>query len=144
MSDIQDSILRLNFSQALPKSIIDKLSSHDLNRDGKIKGGGGKSAGKSEQGDSDKQDLVYDNDKKHVSWCLKDNENFMTMFYKNQKDCPKTFEGRHLCMKFFIRGLCTKSCPRSHHLSKEDEKKIETYLFSTAGSKQVNWIFSEG
>jgi len=107
MSDIQDSILRLNFSQALPKSIIDKLSSHDLNRDGKIKGGGGKSAGKSEQGDSDKQDLVYDNDKKHVSWCLKDNENFMTMFYKNQKDCPKTFEGRHLCMKFFIRGLCT-------------------------------------
>jgi hypothetical protein len=59
---------------------------------------------------------------------LKENENFAQVFNKNQKDCPKKSNGKYICMKFFLHGICNKSCPRSHTLSKEDEKKFETFL----------------
>jgi hypothetical protein len=67
MSEAQDSILRLNFTQMLPKSIIDKLSLQEQNKEGKLKGGGGKYPGKNGQGgEQDKQDLVQNYDKKHA------------------------------------------------------------------------------
>jgi len=37
MSDIQDSILCLNFTQMLPKTILDKISSQENNEDRKPK-----------------------------------------------------------------------------------------------------------
>jgi hypothetical protein len=50
MTDTQDSILRLNFNQMLPKSINDKiLAQIDQNKEGKINGGG-KYQGKKVQG----------------------------------------------------------------------------------------------
>ncbi len=50
MTDTQDSILRLNFNQMLPKSINDKiLAQINQNKEGKINGGG-KYQGKKVQG----------------------------------------------------------------------------------------------
>lgn len=64
MSDIQDSILCLNFTQMLPKTILDKISSQENNEDGKPKIAEGKDPGKNGQGgDNDKQDIVLNNDK---------------------------------------------------------------------------------
>jgi len=42
------------------------------------------------------KDLVHDNDKNHSHWHLKDNENFSRIFYKNQKECPQTSDGKKL------------------------------------------------
>jgi hypothetical protein len=72
--------------------------------------------------------MIHDNDKNHSHWRLKEKENFAQVFYKNQKECPKNSEGKLICMKFFLRGICNKSCPRSHTLSKEDEKKFKSFL----------------
>jgi hypothetical protein len=61
-------------------------------------------------------------------WRLQEGENFSKVFYKKQKECPKTGDGKLICMKFFVRGLCDKSCSRAHSLSKEDSKKFEKFL----------------
>jgi hypothetical protein len=66
--------------------------------------------------------------KNHSHWHLKDNGNFTQTFYKNQKECPQSSNGKQICMKFFIQGICTRSCPRSHPLMKEDEKKFKSFL----------------
>jgi len=128
MTDIQDSILHLNFNQMLPKPKIDKIQAQqDFNKEGKFNNGG-KNPGK--KGDFDKnKELVYDSEKNHSHWRLKDNENFSKIFYKNQKECPQTSDNKQICMKFFLRGICTKSCQRSHSLSKEDEKKFEAFVY---------------
>ncbi len=130
MNDIQESILRLNFNQMLPKSINDKiLLQTDQNKDGKIFGGRKHLGKKLPGGDQDKnKDLVHDNDKNHVNWQLKDSENFAQFFYQNQKECPRTSDGKQICIKFFLRGVCIKSCPRCHSLSKEDEKKFDSFI----------------
>jgi hypothetical protein len=129
MTDIQDSILRLNFNQMLPKSINDKVLSQQENKDGKFNGGGKHNGKKVPGGEFDKnKDIIHDTDKNHSHWRLKENENFAQTFYKNQKECPRTSDGKQICMKFFLRGLCTKSCPRTHTLNKEDEKKFETFI----------------
>jgi hypothetical protein len=59
---------------------------------------------------------------------LKKKENFGKIFYSNQKECPKTTEGKMICMKFFLRGVCTKSCNRVHSLSGDDKKKFDAFI----------------
>ncbi len=127
MADIQDSILRLNFNQMLPKSINDKIQSYqEQNKEGKFNKGG-KQLGK--KGEHDKtKDIIHDNDKNHSHWHLKENENFAQTFYKNQKECPQSSDGKQICMKFFLRGIFTKSCPRAHNFMKEDEKQFKQFL----------------
>jgi hypothetical protein len=130
MTDVQDSILRLNFTQMLPKSISDKISFQlEHNKDGHNNGGKKHNGNKVPGGEiNNKKDIVHDNDKNHSHWRLKENENFANVFYKNQKECPCTTDGKQICMKFFLRGICVKSCPRTHNLSKEDEKKFEAFI----------------
>jgi hypothetical protein len=41
---------------------------------------------------------------------------------------PKTKEGKFICMNFFLRGFCDKSCPRSHKLSQEEEKAFDSFV----------------
>jgi len=134
MQDIQNSILGLSFNQMLPKTISDKvLAQLTPPKDDKDKGNGqGKFNGKKFPGGfqvkEDKQDLIYDNDKSHQHWKLKENENFSRTFNRTQKECPKTVDGRLVCMKFFLRGVCAKSCPRAHTLNKEDIKAFDEFV----------------
>jgi len=131
-SDIQESILSLNFSQMLPKSISDKvLAQLGNNKDDKDKGGaGGGRHGKRFLGANtdNKEDVVYDNDKSNKNWKLKEDENFGKVFYAHQKDCPKTSEGKLICMKFFLRGVCMKTCNRVHSLAGDDKKKFDAFI----------------
>jgi hypothetical protein len=69
-----------------------------------------------------------DQDKNHFRWRVRENENFHSIFYSNQKKCPKTKEGKFICMNFFLRGFCDKSCPRSHKLSQEEEKAFDSFV----------------
>jgi hypothetical protein len=55
MSDIQESILRMSFSQTVPKQIIDKISNSlesNKEKDDNV-------------GKQDKQNVVYNQDKSH-------------------------------------------------------------------------------
>jgi hypothetical protein len=125
MSDIQDSILRHNFIQQLPKMLSDKVEGI---RDGKSLN---KNIGKQNSGqdtNKNKQEIISDTDKNHASWRVKQGQDFLKVFYKNQRQCPKTHDGKPICMKFFIRGFCDKSCSRVHKLNQEDEKKIEKFV----------------
>jgi len=56
----------------------------------------------------------------HKQWHLKQNENYSNLFWKNTDKCPKTKHGILICMKYFIKGHCTKNCNWAHRLSKED------------------------
>jgi len=131
-SDIQVSILSLNFSQMPPKSISDKVFAQlGNNKDDKDKGGaGGGRHGKRFPGANtdNKEDVVYDNDKSNKNWKLKEDENFGKVFYAHQKDCPKTSEGKLICMKFFLRGVCMKTCNRVHSLAGDDKKKFDAFI----------------
>jgi hypothetical protein len=112
MSDIQESILRMSFSQTVPKQIVDKISNSlesNKQKDDNV-------------GKQDKQNVVYNQDKSHPHWRLRDGEKFTKVFYNGVKDCPKTKDGKFICMTFLIQGLCDASCNRAHSLSKEDAK----------------------
>jgi len=142
MSDVQDSILRLSFSQTLPKTIIDKISNYlESNREKDNKDGkNGKNMGRNGQGNAyrnsnadgrgkhDNQDVVYNQDKSHPHWRLRDGENFTKVFYNRGKECPKTKDGKVICMKFLIWGLCDASCNRAHSLSKEEAKEFDGFI----------------
>jgi hypothetical protein len=134
LADTQEAIIGLNFMQTLPKQLADKVSNllnpvkEEKNSNGQ--GKNGKKFPGSNQDNKDKQDLIYDNDKSHSQWKLKDNENFSKVFYAQQKECPKSAKGRLICMKFFIRGVCVKSCNRVHMLSNEDKKKFDSFISS--------------
>jgi hypothetical protein len=61
---------------------------------------------------------------------VKQGEEFAKVFYKNQKQCPKTSDGKQICMKYFIRGFCDKSCPRVHKLTAADEKIFGDFVLA--------------
>jgi hypothetical protein len=130
--DIQDSILRHCFHQLLPKSISNKIPPNTDLKDTKEGGGGGKQGWKNSQGNNnkDKKDIIVDQDKSHLRWLVRENENFQNVFYSNQKKCPKTKEGRFICMKFFLRGFCNKACTRSHKLTQEEEQAFDNFISS--------------
>jgi hypothetical protein len=97
-SDIQDSIFSLNFSQMLPRSISDKvLSILGNNKDEKDKGGQG--GGRNEKRfpgakEENKEDLVYDNDKSHNNWKVKENENSARYSIPIKKNVQKPQKGK--------------------------------------------------
>jgi len=138
MTDIQDSILRMSFNQ---KPIMDKISNFlegnkEKDKDGKdgkngkFQGRNGHDATNKHQGGDGrgKQEVVYNSDKSHPLWRLRDGENFTKVFYSRGRECPKTKDGKIMCMKFLIRGLCDASCNRAHSLSKEDAKEFDGFV----------------
>ncbi len=74
------------------------------------------------------KEIVSDNDPSHIHWRLQEGENFSKKFYFNQKKCPKTKDGKQICIKLFIRGICDKNCTRAHKLSKEEEKAFDDFI----------------
>jgi len=134
MHEVKDSILNLAFSRQIPKSISDKMNNHlekfadkdDKGKNGKLKGGSNNN-GNNQDGKKN-QEVLYNSDKSNNHWRLQEGENFSKVFYNKQKECPKTADGKLICMKFFVRGLCDKSCSRAHTLSKEDIKKFEKFV----------------
>jgi len=82
--------------------------------------------------DKDKEnldkDIITDPDRSHLRWRIKEGENFTQVFYANQKKCPKTTDGKTICMKLSLRGICNKSCTRAHKLSTEDEKAFDNFV----------------
>jgi hypothetical protein len=119
MHEVQDSILSLAFSRQIPKSISDKIDNHlekladkdDKRKNGK-QNGGGNGNGNNQDGKKN-QDLLYNSDKSNPQWRLQEGENFSKVFYNKQKECPKTANGKLICMKFFV---------------KEDSKKFEKFV----------------
>jgi hypothetical protein len=120
MSEIQDSILRHSFIQQIPKILNDKVNSiQEGSRNGKPEGNNkfnGKQGFLQDSGKG-KSEIITDSDKNHATWHVKQGEDFTKTFYKNQRQCPKTQDGKPICMKFFIRGFCDKSCTRAHRLN---------------------------
>jgi len=120
MEDMQESILGFSFARNIPRTISDKIQNFLDNRekdnngkngDGKFCGGGNGLNKLKLQGEGKgKQDVVTNPDKSHPNWRLKDGEKFSKIFYARQKDCPKTADGKVICMKFLIRvGLVVRS-----------------------------------
>jgi hypothetical protein len=132
MNDIQDSILHHNFSQQLPKSISDKVQANLdslKEKEGKFQGGYKQQGKLGNSLETNKhKEIVTDNDKNHSHLRLHDGENFAKVFYKNQRQCPRTQDNKQICMKFFLRGICDKSCTRSHKLTTEDEKELDKFI----------------
>jgi hypothetical protein len=126
----------MSFSQQIPKPISGKISNYlesNKERDGK----NGKNNGKLGQGNAikhqgndgkNKADVIHNSNKTHPHWRLKDGKNFTKVFYNRQRECPKTSDGKYICMKFLIRGLCDSSCNRAHTLSKEDGKNFDSFI----------------
>jgi len=122
MSEKRDLTIQHNFTYNIPKLLQDKFSksnSPDIDENEKenigkeIAGKGNKLKGDKDLKNQFKswKDIITDNDPKHAHWHLQDGENFSKLFYFNQKKCPKTKDGKIICMKLFIRGICDKSCP---------------------------------
>ena len=138
MSDKRDLIIQHNFTYNIPKMLRDKLfQSKKSEQD--LKNENGKAykhlEDKIKDKDRDKKnqfkswkDIISDNDPKHAEWRLQDGKDFSKRFYLNQKKCPKTKDGKLICMKLFIRGICDKSCTRAHKLSPEDEKAFDNFV----------------
>jgi hypothetical protein len=127
MQEIQDMLLRHNFMQQFPKSIMENIP-ESTEKNGPYLGG--KNNGKLEQGlqkDGGKE-MIHDPDKSHLHWRIQDGEDFSKIFYNNQRKCPKTKEGKTICMKLFLQGFCDTSCPRVHKLSPEDEKAFDKFV----------------
>jgi hypothetical protein len=135
MSDKRDLIVEHNFTYNIPKLLQDKVMKppQDLLNQDK----GQKFKGKIDKDNKDNddknglkslKDIIVDNDPNHAPWRLQDGENFSKLFYFNQKKCPKSADGKQICMKLFIRGICDKSCPRVHKLSKDDEKNFGHFV----------------
>ena len=109
MSDKRDLIIQHNFTYNIPKMLRDKLfQSKKSEQD--LKNENGKAykhlEDKIKDKDRDKKnqfkswkDIITDNDLKHAEWRLQDGEDFSKRFYLNQKKCPKTKDGKLICMK---------------------------------------------
>jgi hypothetical protein len=132
MSDKRDLIVQHNFTYNIPKMIHDKLvkkfpvDTEDKEKIPKVN--------KVKTDKDQKQNLkslkviIMDNNPSHAAWRLQDGENFSKLFYFNQKKCPKATDGKQICMKLFIWGICDKSCTRAHKLTQEDEKNFGLFV----------------
>lgn len=125
MQEHQDQILRHNFIQQLPKAILDKI---DFLNNKKPPYGGKRYPIPDRDKDNQNKETITDPDKSHLRWRIKEGENFAQIFYANQRKCPKTKDGKTICMKLFLRGICEKSCTRAHKLSPEDEQAFDNFV----------------
>ncbi len=92
VQDQHDMILRHSFTQQLPHIILDKVP----NPDESIKQGtGGNGQGKGKGGKdksnvhNDKKVIITDDDKKHLKWRVRPEENFTKIFYVYQRSAQK-------------------------------------------------------
>ncbi len=129
MQDLQNNIERHNFSYILPRVLSDKFLPEPTN--------GAKTPPKKPGKKRDQKDKDSDKDSNkkkqriedhHKHWHVKPNENFSDLFWKNSSKCPKTKNGSTICMKFFLKGFCNKSCSRAHKLSTEEEAEFEDFI----------------
>jgi hypothetical protein len=129
MQQIQADIESQRFYYQLPKSIQDKIALTEENtptpKDRDYKKGGKYKRFQDDLKDSSKKQHITDD---HSQWHLKDGENFKELFYQNTDKCPKTSDGSFICMRFFLRGFCDKSCTRAHKLSKAEEKAFDKFV----------------
>jgi hypothetical protein len=74
---------------------------------------------------------------------IKGQRELTSVFNKNQKEYPKNSDGKQFCMKFFIRGVCSKF---AHDLIPCQKKKRRPLipLLENLEKAQVSWIFNEG
>jgi len=137
MDEVQETILNFSFARNIPKSIRDKIQAYLDNKDKEFgKNGDGKPGGaqnngnngKKKPGNKDNTEIVHNSDKFHPNWRVKEEENFSNVFYHRQKDCPQTVDGKTICMKFLIRGMCDTACTRAHTLSAADSKKFDNFV----------------
>ena len=129
MQDLPNNIERHNFSYILPRILSEKFLPEPTNgAKTPPKKPGKKRDQKEKDTDNDsikKKQRIEDN---HKHWHVKPNENFSDLFWKNSSKCPKTKNGSIICMKFFIKGFCNKSCNRAHKLSNEEEAEFEDFI----------------
>jgi hypothetical protein len=132
-ADKRDLIIAHNFTYNIPRVLQDKLANLKTPEQDDRENPNGKNT--KLKGDKDPKnqfkswkDIITDNDPKHAHWHLQDGENFSKRFYFNQKKCPKTKDGKLICMKLFICGICARSCTRAHKLSSKDEKAFENFV----------------
>jgi hypothetical protein len=136
MHELQESILSLSFRRQIPKSISIKIDNHlekitdkdDKDKNGKRNGKTNGNGNGNNQDDKKNQEVLYNSDKLNSQWRFQEGENFSKVFYNKQKECPKTSDGKLICMNFFVRGLCDKTCTGAHSLSKDDAKKFEKFI----------------
>ncbi len=129
MQDLPNNIERHNFSYILPRILSEKFLPEPTNGAKTPPKKPGKKRDQKEK-DSDKDSIkkkqrIEDN---HKHWHVKPNENFSDLFWKNSSKCPKTKNGSIICMKFFVKGFCNKSCNRAHKLSNEEEAEFEDFI----------------
>jgi hypothetical protein len=126
MQDSQDMILHHNFIQQIPRLISDRIS--EQKDETKIPGKIPNQRLDQKKDKNLQKEIVVDNQKSHLRWRVKEGENYSNIFYRNQKKCPKTKEGKQICMKLFLCGFCDKSCQRAHTLSKEEETEFDNFV----------------
>jgi|NOAtaT_7_FD_contig_21_4296573_length_515_multi_2_in_0_out_0_2 hypothetical protein len=80
--------------------------------------------------------VVYNNNKNHKCWRLQDGCLYSKIFFPFQKHCPKTEEGKQMCMKFLIHGFCDSSCSRAHKLASEDESNFDIFYHKCCDYKE--------
>ncbi len=129
MQDAQLHIEQHNFSHLLPSVLLDRIPNPNF----KTPGPGGANGGKNgkgrksddKDGNKNKKSRITDD---HSTWHIQEGDDFSSLFYANKNQCPMTEDGTLICMKFFIRGFCDKSCNRTHEISQDKEKEFESFL----------------
>jgi len=109
--DSQLSILGYKFTQITPRSIMDKIDeteqkNHEKDQDKYLGQGQGLGNVKNKNKTNGDSKPIYNNAKNHKRWHLTDGRIYSKVFYPDQKYCPKSKDGKKLCMKFLIRGFC--------------------------------------
>lgn len=125
MHESQDMILCHSFTQQPPKSISDRIIEPKEKPEipGKLLG---PKFGQNKDKNLNKE-IIIDNDKSHLHWHIKDGKNYSTLFYRNEKKCPKPKDGQSICMKLFLHGVCDKSCTHAHKLTKKRHYRIRQF-----------------
>jgi len=138
MQECQDQILHHNFVQKLPKILLDNIEQLNIHKvpHGKC----------FHIPDKDKEnhnkEIITDPDKSHLRWRIKKGENFTQVLYANQKKCPKMKDGKTICMKLFLRGICDKSCTREHtNFLLKMKRNLTPSLIIAEKEEQENRIF---
>jgi hypothetical protein len=100
------------------KRIFDELYQDFLNKGGLQPGGGNPNGGKNK----------VKNNRPNPSWTIKEGEHFGNVFHKNISTCPKQ-GSKYVCLKFWIRGECTKTCKFVHaDLNQETRGKVDKWV----------------
>jgi len=97
---------------------------------------GGQGNSKHKPDDRDDSRVVYNNETNHKRWRLQNGQMYSKIFFPFQKNCPKTKEGKQMCMKFLIRGFCVSNCARTHKLTTEDETTFDVFYHKCRDYKE--------